>query len=118
MPDANHLPQTARLTIAVAGNPNTGKSTVFNNLTGLRQKTANYPGVTVERHSGKLRLDSGDVELIDVPGAYSLAAFSPDEMVSADVLQGRFANTPRPSAILIVIVNIYDISLLAASFYR
>ncbi len=103
MPDANHTLLSNRITIAVVGNPNTGKSTVFNNLTGLRQKTANYPGVTVERHSGKLRLDSGDVELIDVPGAYSLAAFSPDEMVSADVLQGRFDNTPKPSAILIVI---------------
>ena len=103
MPDANNPTQADRLTIAVVGNPNTGKSTLFNNLTGLRQKTANYPGVTVERHSGKLRLDAGDVELIDVPGAYSLAAYSPDEMVSADVLQGRFENTPRPSAILIVI---------------
>lgn len=103
MPDASLPPQSDRITIAVVGNPNTGKSTLFNNLTGLRQKTANYPGVTVERHSGKLRLNCGDVELIDVPGAYSLAAYSPDEMVSADVLQGRFANTPRPSAILVVV---------------
>jgi len=103
MPDANQTLLSTRITIAVVGNPNTGKSTIFNNLTGLRQKTANYPGVTVERHSGRLRLASGDVELIDVPGAYSLAAFSPDEMVSADVLQGRFANTPKPSAILIVV---------------
>lgn len=94
---------TTRPTIAVVGNPNTGKSTLFNTLTGLRQKTANYPGVTVERHTGIMKLDSGDVELVDVPGSYSLTSHSPDELVSADVLMGRIEGQPRPSAILIVI---------------
>ena len=89
--------------IAVVGNPNTGKSALFNNLTGLRQKTANYPGVTVERHTGLLKLESGPVTLVDLPGAYSLAAYSPDEMVSADVLLGRINDMPLPSAVLIVI---------------
>jgi len=92
-----------RPAIAVVGNPNTGKSTLFNTLTGLRQKTANYPGVTVERHTGILKLESGDVQLIDVPGSYSLTSHSPDELVSADVLMGRIAGQPRPSAILVVI---------------
>ncbi|MCP3999560.1 MAG: ferrous iron transport protein B [Gammaproteobacteria bacterium] len=89
--------------IAVVGNPNTGKSALFNNLTGLRQKTANYPGVTVERHTGLLKLESGPITLVDLPGAYSLAAYSPDEMVSADVLLGRINDMPLPSAVLIVI---------------
>ena len=73
MPDslAANIAQTV---IAVVGNPNTGKSTLFNNLTGLRQKTANYPGVTVERHTGILRLAAEEVVLVDLPGAYSLAA--------------------------------------------
>lgn len=102
MPDslASGLNNTS---IAVVGNPNTGKSTLFNGLTGLRQKTANYPGVTVERHTGTVRLASGDATLIDLPGAYSLAAHSPDEMVSSDVLLGRIDDLPLPQAILIVI---------------
>ena len=85
MPDslAANIAQTV---IAVVGNPNTGKSTLFNNLTGLRQKTANYPGVTVERHTGILRLSAEEAVLVDLPGAYSLAAHSPDELVSSDVL--------------------------------
>ncbi len=95
--------QTEQRVIAVVGNPNTGKSTLFNVLTGLRQKTANYPGVTVERHTGRLRLSCGDVTLIDVPGAYSLAAHSPDELVSSDVLLGKVPGEPRPNAVLIVV---------------
>ena len=89
--------------VALIGNPNTGKSTLFNTLTGLRQKTANYPGVTVERHTGILKLASGDAELVDVPGAYSITAHSPDELVSADVLMGRVEGSGLPAAILIVI---------------
>lgn len=89
--------------IAVIGNPNTGKSTLFNALTGLRQKTANYPGVTVERHTGSLRLASGAVSLVDLPGAYSLAAQSPDEMVAIDVLMGHVEDLPRPRAVLAVV---------------
>ena len=68
--------------IAVIGNPNTGKSTLFNSLTGLTQKTANYPGVTVERHTGSISLAGEPVTLVDLPGAYSLAAQSPDEMIA------------------------------------
>ena len=102
MRDSNLHADTAPL-IAVVGNPNTGKSTLFNILTGLRQKTANYPGVTVERHTGTLRLDTGDVTLVDVPGAYSLTAHSPDELVSSDVLMGRMDDMRAPDAVLIVI---------------
>jgi ferrous iron transport protein B len=93
----------ARSIIAVVGNPNTGKSTLFNVLTGLRQKTANYPGVTVERHTGTLKLAGGEATLIDVPGAYSLTAHSPDELVSTDVLLGKIPGEPAPDAVLIVV---------------
>jgi len=102
MPDST-ANRTTQAVIAVAGNPNTGKSTLFNNLTGLRQKTANYPGVTVERHTGTLRLSTGDALIVDVPGAYSLAAHSPDELVASDVLLGRIDDLERPDAVLIVI---------------
>lgn len=89
--------------IAVIGNPNTGKSTLFNALTGLRQKTANYPGVTVERHTGHIKLNGRNITLIDLPGAYSIAAQSPDEMVAIDVLLGHVEDLPRPRAILAVV---------------
>ena len=102
MPDST-TPEISQPTIVVVGNPNTGKSTLFNNLTGLRQKTANYPGVTVERHTGKLTIDDTEITLIDLPGAYSLAAHSPDEMVSADVLLGRIADLALPDVVLVVI---------------
>ena len=102
MPDS--IPAAATETfVAVVGNPNTGKSALFNNLTGLKQKTANYPGVTVERHTGTLKLESGDVTLIDLPGAYSIAPFSPDEIVSAEVLLGRIDDMPRPHAVVVVL---------------
>lgn len=89
--------------IAVIGNPNTGKSTLFNALTGLRQKTANYPGVTVERHTGRISLNGQNITLVDLPGAYSIAAQSPDEMVAIDVLLGHVEDLPRPRAILAVV---------------
>jgi ferrous iron transport protein B len=88
--------------VAVIGNPNTGKSTLFNRLTGLTQKTANYPGVTVERHTGRLRLGDREVALVDLPGSYSLAAQSPDEMIAIDVLLGHVESLARPDAILVV----------------
>jgi ferrous iron transport protein B len=88
--------------VAVIGNPNTGKSTLFNALTGLSQKTANYPGVTVERHTGILRLDDEEVELVDLPGTYSLAAQSPDEIIATDVLLGHVESMNKPRAILVV----------------
>ena len=76
--------------VAVAGNPNAGKSALFNALTGARQKVGNYPGVTVERKSGRLMLADGrPVEVVDLPGSYSLDPASPDEAVTRDVLLGR-----------------------------
>ena len=90
--------------VAVAGSPNAGKSALFNALTGARQKVGNYPGVTVERHSGRLTLEDGrPVELVDLPGAYSLDAASPDEAVTRDVLLGRQAGERQPDALVIVL---------------
>ena len=90
-------------TIAVVGNPNAGKSSVFNRLTGLRQRTANYPGVTVERHIGRSVFGVTTLDLIDLPGTYSLSPNSTDERIAVDVLFGRVVGTPRPDAILAVI---------------
>ncbi len=90
------------LVVALIGNPNTGKSTLFNALTGLKQKTANYPGVTVERRTGELKLGSRTIELIDLPGTYSLAAHSPDEMIAVDVLLGHVENLEQPRAVIAV----------------
>lgn len=90
--------------VAVAGNPNCGKSTVFNALTGLRQKVSNYPGVTVEKHEGLMRLPkAGEVHVIDLPGAYSMNARSMDEQVSHDALMGLLDDTPRPRVIVAVV---------------
>ncbi len=90
--------------IAVTGNPNCGKSTLFNALTGLRQKVGNYPGVTVEKKEGSFFGSHGEpIQLLDLPGCYSLHARSPDEAVARDVLLGRQADTPRPDAVLAVL---------------
>ena len=90
------VPKNARLLrIALLGNPNTGKSTLFNRLTGLRQRIANYPGITVEVKIGALHLGDRQMELLDLPGAYSLAAASPDERVVMDALGGRSGH-PAP----------------------
>ncbi|RMF98746.1 MAG: ferrous iron transport protein B [Gammaproteobacteria bacterium] len=102
MPDPQPSRRAERPVVAVIGNPNTGKSTLFNALTGLRQKTANYPGVTVERHTGELRIGETVLDLVDLPGAYSLAAQSPDEMIAIDVLLGHVEDLERPRAILAV----------------
>ncbi len=80
--------------VALVGNPNSGKTTVFNRLTGMRQRIANYPGVTVEKKSGRLAGDGPTVEILDLPGMYSLAAHSPDERIVVDVLAGRLAEKP------------------------
>jgi ferrous iron transport protein B len=91
-------------TVAVVGPPNAGKTTLFNRLTGLRQKVGNFPGVTVEHHTGSYRLDSGDeVSLIDLPGVYSLNPKSEDEKVTVDVLNGEMPGAERPDAIILVL---------------
>jgi ferrous iron transport protein B len=90
--------------VALVGNPNAGKSALFNALTGARQKVGNYPGVTVERKSGRLVLDDGrPVELVDLPGAYSLDPSSPDEAVTRDVVTGGSEFERRPDALVVVL---------------
>lgn len=91
------------LIIALAGNPNAGKTTLFNALTGLRQKVANYSGVTVERKEGVWRLNDAAARLIDLPGLYSLDAASLDERIARDVLTGKVADLPKPDAIIAVV---------------
>ncbi len=89
--------------LAIVGNPNSGKTTIFNQLTGLRQKVGNYPGVTVEKKIGECYSQHGKkLRLIDLPGAYSLNARSPDEAVLRDVLLGRQADTPRPDRVVFI----------------
>ncbi len=107
------MTKTGQPVIALIGNPNTGKSTLFNILTGLKQKIGNYPGVTVEKHLGQLQLDDLEVQLIDLPGTYSLSAQSPDEMVVIDVLRGAIDDIGKPDLILIVI----DASNLRRNLY-
>ncbi len=90
--------------VALVGSPNAGKSALFNALTGARQKVGNYPGVTVERHSGRLTLSDGrPVELVDLPGAYSLEPASPDEAVTRDVLLAKQQGERSPDALMIVL---------------
>lgn len=105
--------------VALVGNANTGKTTLFNSLTGLRQHVGNYPGVTVSKYSGPLKLFHGEkIDLVDLPGIYSLAATSLDERVVIDVLSGRMADTgtPKPDAIVCVIdVNNLQRNLFLAS---
>src|SRR5215470_4413375 len=104
---------TKTLTVALVGNPNAGKSTLFNALSGLRQRVGNYPGVTVEMKKGQFIANGVTVDLIDLPGTYSLAARSPDEMVAVDLLLGRRAEEPRPD----VIVSIVDATNLDRHLY-
>ncbi len=94
----------ARKTVAIVGPPNAGKSTLFNALTGLRQKVANFPGVTVEHRSGVARLpNSREVDVIDLPGIYSLDPRSEDEQVTRDALRGEIAGLRKPDAILLIL---------------
>jgi ferrous iron transport protein B len=104
---------TRTLTVALVGNPNTGKTTLFNALSGLRQRVGNYPGVTVEMKKGTARDGERSFELIDLPGTYSLAARSPDEMVAVDLLLGHCPGEPRPD----VVVAIVDASNLDRHLY-
>jgi ferrous iron transport protein B len=90
--------------VAIIGPPNSGKSTLFNRLTGLRQKVANFPGVTVEHRVGKAHMAGHqEVDLVDLPGVYSMNPRSEDERVSHDVLQGRMEGLEKPDAILLVL---------------
>ena len=105
-------------TIALAGNPNAGKTTLFNALTGLKQKVANYPGVTVERKEGVWRLGEGAANLIDLPGLYSLDATSLDEQIAREVITGELPGLPKPDAVVAVVDatnlerNLYLVPLL------
>lgn len=95
---------TALRTIAVIGPPNSGKTSLFNRLTGLRQKVGNFPGVTVEHHTGYIRDEAGnEIALIDLPGVYSLNPKSEDEKVAVDVLLGNIPGRPRPDAVILVL---------------
>ncbi|HEX4038059.1 MAG TPA: ferrous iron transport protein B [Acidobacteriaceae bacterium] len=95
-------------TVALVGPPNSGKSTLFNRLTGLRQKVANYPGVTVEQRVGRLNgIGRGDLTLIDLPGIYGLDRYSEDARVAVEVLHGNMPGTPAPDAILLVLDSLH-----------
>src|SRR5215813_14265759 len=88
---------------ALVGTPNSGKTALFNALTGSRQKVANYPGVTVERKAGVLHTEHGfEVHLIDLPGTYSLRGRSPDEEITRDVVLGRLASETQPDLLLCI----------------
>src|ERR1700712_5505057 len=108
-----HAPK-AQITVALAGNPNSGKTTLFNALTGLRQKVANYPGVTVEKKTGRCKLAADRwANVVALPGTYSLISRSPDEQVAMEVLRGLRADTPAPDVVIVVV----DASNLQRNLY-
>src|SRR5262245_51334329 len=94
---------TKAITVALIGNPNTGKSTLFTALAGVRQRVGNYPGVTVEKKLGSVMLGGRRCQLVDLPGTYSLAPRSPDEMVAVDVLLSRQRDVERVDAVLSIV---------------
>lgn len=100
-------------TVALLGNPNTGKSTLFSALCGVAQRVANYPGVTVEKKVGRTEIAGRTLDIIDLPGTYSLAPKSPDEMVAVDVLLGRRSDMAKPDVVLVIV----DASNLERNFY-
>ncbi|MGD9601356.1 MAG: ferrous iron transport protein B [Gammaproteobacteria bacterium] len=102
-PAVDRLGPRGEPVVVTLGNPNTGKSTLFNALTGLRQKVGNFPGVTVEHVLGYATFGELPVALVDLPGTYSLSAQSPDEIVAVDVLLGHVAEIGRPSLVLVVL---------------
>src|SRR6266568_2812239 len=116
-PSESSSSQSRKLTVALAGNPNSGKTTIFNALTGLRQKVANYPGVTVEKKTGRCRLGSKLagrwINIIDLPGTYSLISRSPDELIAMEVLRGLRPDTPPPDIVIVVV----DASNLQRNLY-
>ena len=98
------LASPADFSVALVGNPNCGKTALFNLLTGARQKVANYAGVTVERKVGQARLRNGQtISVVDLPGAYSLTPATPDEQVTLDVIRGLHAGETAPDAIVAVV---------------
>jgi len=97
-----------RITVALAGNPNSGKTTIFNNLTGGRQHVGNYPGVTVEKREGRFRHNGREINLVDLPGTYSLTAYSLEELVARN-----FVIDERPD----VVVDVIDASNLERNLY-
>lgn len=100
--------------VALVGNPNCGKTTLFNALTGMRQKVGNYPGVTVEKKEGRMSLGDGtEVTVLDLPGTYSLNPTSPDERVATDILLGKADHTPTPDLVVCVV----DASNLERNLY-
>ncbi len=106
MPEALINPPTEKraITVALAGNPNSGKTTVFNALTKLRQKVGNYSGVTVEKKLGRIVYeDHREIDVLDLPGTYSLDVRSPDEKVARDVLLGQMKDTLRPDIVVCVV---------------
>ncbi len=108
------MPPGGTITVALAGNPNSGKTTIFNALTGLRQKVANYPGVTVEKKTGRCKAEGGHwLDVVDLPGTYSLISRSPDEQVAMEVLRGLRKDTPPPDVVVVVV----DASNLQRNLY-
>src|SRR5437667_4469283 len=104
---------TPHCTVALLGNPNTGKTTLFNALAGMRQRVGNYPGVTVETKKGQMTYQGQTFHLVDLPGTYSLAARSPDEMVAVDLILGQQPGEARPD----VVCAIVDASNLERNLY-
>lgn len=98
----------ADLAIALAGNPNAGKTTIFNALTGLRQHTGNWPGKTVEKKEGEIKFDGLTINIVDLPGTYSLTAYSPEEIIARD-----FIIEERPD----VVINVVDATNLERNLY-
>jgi ferrous iron transport protein B len=112
IPSPRQAPATPCV-VALLGNPNTGKTTLFNGLAGMRQRVGNYPGVTVETKKGRLVHQGRTFDLVDLPGTYSLAPRSPDEMLAVDLILGRQAGEARPD----VVVSIVDASNLQRNLY-
>ena len=97
-----------KLTVALAGNPNSGKTTLFNNLTGTRQRVGNWPGVTVEKKEGNLKFEAYSIKVVDLPGVYGLTAYSLDEVIARNYIVDE-----KPD----VVVNIVDASNLERNLY-